>query len=230
MWYRFHIVLLINFNIRRCSAKSKTLKGLVRDVLFAENSDFVTKTEQEIQALKDKLSFSCKAFSLICLDETLVLFYLTPDSPIIELSIFMGSYNLKVIDQFTCPESTKIIYWILDDEMNSTNAFAVLNDCVWSRIGLMKYTKMAIYNACVLACLLYSCVTWVVNRKYSGYILRMLFKIYFWYQLDNPHARQACHSTWRIPKQMLWGELLYGTRRLHKSMNRCVGNYCLWMK
>ena len=37
---------------------------------------------------------------------------------------------------------------------------------MWSQRGLKKSTKLEVYNACVLTCLLYSCETWVVYRRH----------------------------------------------------------------
>ena len=52
------------FNIRRFAARIKTLQALIRDLLYADDCDLISHTEQELQAHMSSISRSCKAFGL----------------------------------------------------------------------------------------------------------------------------------------------------------------------
>ena len=78
---------------------------------------------------------------------------------------------LKVVDRFTYMSSTINRFCSLDDEIalplkKATGAFSAVTHRVWSQRGLKTSTKLEVHNACVLTCLLYSCETWVVYRRY----------------------------------------------------------------
>ena len=85
----------------------------------------------------------------------------------------------------------------LDDEIalrlkKAMGAFSALKYRVWPQRGLKKSTKLEVYNACVLACLLYSCETWVVYRRHLKQLERFhqrCLRSSLRYPLDNPHSR-----------------------------------------
>ena len=111
----------------------------------------------------DRLSEACKAFGLtISLDKTVVMSQPAPGTVYVEPSIYTDGKKLKVVDKFTYLGSTINRFCSLDDEIalrlkKATGVFSSL--CVWSQRGLKKSTKLEVYNACVLTCLLYSCET-----------------------------------------------------------------------
>ena len=157
------------FNIRRFAAQTKVLLALVRDLLYADDCNLATHTESDMQCFMDRLSKACREFGItISLDKALVMFQPASGTAYIEPSIYTDGKKLKVVDKFTYLGSTINRFCSLDEqwELSST-----LKDCVWSQRGL-KSTKLEVYNACVLTCLLYSCETWVVCRRHLKHLER----------------------------------------------------------
>ena len=158
------------FNIRRFATKTKVLLVLVRDLLYADDCDLVTHTGSDMQCIMDRLSEAYRAFGLtISLDKTVVIFQPAPGTVYVEPSIYTDGKKLKVVDKFTYLGSTINRFCSLDDDIalrlkKATGAFSALKHCVWLQRGLKKITKLEVYNACVLTCLLYSCETWVVYQ------------------------------------------------------------------
>ena len=167
--------------------------------------------------------------------------------------------KLKVVDKFTYLGSTINRFCSLDDEIalrlkKATGAFSALKHRVWSQRGLKKSTKLVVYSACVLTCLLYSCETWVVYRRHLKQLerfhqrcLRSILGI-LWntYTPDTEVLEKAntisieAHINrhrlrWvghvirfdddRIPRQLLYGELSVGSRPQHKPKKRL--KYCV---
>ncbi len=62
------------FDLRRLSARTKTLEKLIREALFADDSALVAHTEQDLQVIVDRFSVASKLFGLtISLGKTEVL-------------------------------------------------------------------------------------------------------------------------------------------------------------
>ena len=243
------------FNIRRFAAKTEVLLALVRDLLYADDCDLVAHTESDMQCFMDRLSEACKAFGLtISLDKTVVMFQPAPGTVYVEPSIYTDGKKLKVVDKFTYLGSTINRFCSLDDEIalrlkKATGAFSALKHRVWSQRGLKKSTKLEVYNACVLTCLLYSCETWVVYRRHLKQLerfhqrcLRSILGVHWTTHTPDTEVLEKANTIsieahihrhrlrWvghvirldddRIPKQLLYGELSVGSRPQHKPKKR----------
>ena len=89
----------------------------------------------------------------------------------VEPSVYIDGKKLKVVDKFTYLGSTINRFCSLGSEIalrleKAAGAFSALKDRVWLQRGLKKTTKLEVYNACVLTCLLYACETLVVYRRH----------------------------------------------------------------
>ena len=89
----------------------------------------------------------------------------------VEPSVYIDGKKLKVVDKFTYLGSTINRFCSLGNEIalrleKAAGAFSALKDRVWLQRGLKKTTKLEVYNACVLTCLLYACETLVVYRRH----------------------------------------------------------------
>lgn len=131
----------------------------------------------------------------------------------------------------------------------ASSAFGRLREKVWERRGISLKTKLKVYRAVVLTTLFYGCETWTAYRKHERQLnhfhlrcLRNLLHIR-WQdkvpdtevlkQADFPSAittmrkaqlRWAGHvsrmSDTRIPKQLLYGELSQGKRKVGGQRKR----------
>ena len=74
---------------------------LVPELLYANDADFVTHTEEDMQAIMDRFSKACTVFGLtISLKKTKVMSTPPPDHPYAEPNIFVEGTRLVVVDTF----------------------------------------------------------------------------------------------------------------------------------
>ena len=52
------------FNLRRFNAKSKVFHDLIRELLYADDADFLAHTENDMQVIVNNSSRACDAFGL----------------------------------------------------------------------------------------------------------------------------------------------------------------------
>ena len=75
------------FNIARLRAKTKTLKVLIRELLFADDAALASHSEAGLQRLVDKLSRACKELGLtISLKKTNILAQDPETPPVITIN------------------------------------------------------------------------------------------------------------------------------------------------
>ena len=125
----------------------------------------------------------------------------------------------------------------------ASSSFGRLKKTVWERRGISQRNKIKVYRAVVLTTLLYGCETWTVYRRCEKQLqqfhlrcLRNIFKIRWQDKIPNTEVleraelpsimttmrkaltRWADHvlrmSDSRIPKQLLYGELSRGGRKI----------------
>ena len=152
------------YNLSRLKAKTKIRKTVVRDLLFADDAAIVTHSEDDLQALMDKISSACTAFGLtISIKKTNIMAQGTSTEP--EISICDS--RLDVVKDFTYLGSTMSDDLSLDKELNrrigrACTTFAKLTERVWQNKKLTINTKIAVYRACVLSTLLYGSECWTL--------------------------------------------------------------------
>ena len=89
------------FDLRRFNCKSKIFNTLIRELLYADDADFVAHTENDMQHIMGRFSAACVAFGLtISLRKTKVMFTPAPGKPYIEPNIFVNGTRLEVVDTF----------------------------------------------------------------------------------------------------------------------------------
>ena len=160
------------FDLRRFNAKSKTFQTLIRELLYADDADFIAHTEKGLQHILDRFSNSCEAFGLtISLTKTKVMFTPAPGDQYIEPNIFVHGTRLGVVEKFVYLGSTLTKDGSLDEEIHlriqkASVAFGRLEKRVWAARDITIHTKVCVYKACVLTALLYASETWTLLRKH----------------------------------------------------------------
>ena len=182
------------FNIRRFTAKTKTMLTTICDLLFADDCALVSHTMYGLQAVVDSFSKACKSFGLtISVKKTEVVYQPSPNSTDINTCLI-------TVDKAPLTSSSKFCYLgstinnkaTLDDEINvriskASSAYGKLHDRLWKSHDVSLSTKIMVYRAVVISTLLYSSETWTPYRKQIN-------------QLNAFHMRklrQICNILWK---------------------------------
>ncbi|KAI8494032.1 hypothetical protein Bbelb_283790 [Branchiostoma belcheri] len=171
------------FNLARLRAKTKTIRVLLRELLFADDAALASHSEQGLQRLPDCFSSACHEFSLtISIKKTVVMVQNAPCPPLITVN----DSSLAVVDRFTYLGSTATHNLSLDIGINTrigraASVMSKLKHRVWENKNLSIQTKLRVYEACVLGTLLYGSETWstyaVQEAKLNAFHMRCLRRI-----------------------------------------------------
>ena len=150
------------FNLRCLNCKSKTL---IREFLYADDAVLVAHTREDMQFIMDVFSKACTAFGLtISIKKTKVMYAPCPGEAFVEPVILCDGIQLGGVDNFIYLRSKLSRDSSLDAEINNripkaSVACGKLEKRVWSDHGITVNTKLGVYSACVLSCLLYGSET-----------------------------------------------------------------------
>ena len=156
------------FNLRRFNSKSKTFEALVRELLYADDADFLADSEVDMQFIMDRFSHACTVFGLkISLKKTKVMFTPAIGEPYIEPNITVYGTRLDVVDTFVYLGSIMSRDGSLDADIYSriskgAVAFGKLEKRVWADRGITLNTKLDVYSTCVLT----AAETWTTYRRH----------------------------------------------------------------
>ena len=160
------------FNIKRFTARTKTMMSLIRELLYADDCALLTHTEMEMQHLMDSFEAACTALGLtISLKLTVLMYQPILGKTYVEPSINVHGQKLAVVSKFVYLGSTLNYSNSIDDEVclrinKASHEFGILHKRLWSRHGISKRTKVKVYNACVLTVLLYASETWTTYTRH----------------------------------------------------------------
>jgi len=141
----------------------------------------------------------------------------------------------------------------------ASSAFGRLRKNVWERRGISQRTKIKVYSAVVLTTLLYGCETWTIYRRHEKQLqqfhlrcLRSILNIKWQDKIPDTEVleraelpsvittmrkaqtRWAGHVTRmddsRIPKQLFYGELQHGERRVGGQRKRYKDSLKAYLK
>ena len=243
------------FNLRRMKAESKVFYTVVRDLLYADDADLVAHTQEDLQSLIDCFDSTADAFGLtINQKKTVVMYQPAPGKTYLPPVINVKGRPLKVVDKFVYLGSTLSESGSLDKEISyrvksGADSFGKLEYKVWSQHGIKIQTKVMVYCAFVLSCLLFSSETWStyathiksLERFHQNCLRRILNIKWTSFTPDTEVLAKAGIPSiesmilknrlrWsghvvrlddnRIPKQLLYGELATGIRPNHKPKLR----------
>lgn len=243
------------FNLRRLKTKAARTSKM-DDFLYADDAAHSAATTQSLQGAITALDEACKDWGLtISKPKTEVMHFGCEDPP----PITIDNYRLANASSFTYLGGEISADASLDAEIKrriarGAAAFHSLSSRCWERKGLTITTKVTVYKALVLPCLLYGSETWStlashihVLEMFHQRSLRQILNVKWWHYVTNIEVLRRAKTTtietmirsnrlrwlghvcrmpdYRIPKQLLFGELAQGKRsrgRPKKRWKDCI--------
>ena len=230
------------FNLARLKAKSKTREELIRDMLFADDAAVCAHSDEQLQILMDRFSRACDDFSLtISLKKTQVMAQ-EADPPNISINNYtLEVVHQFVYLGSTICDNVSLDAEINKRIGKAATTMARLTERVWNNNMLTNTTKVAVFHACVISTLLYGSESWTMyasqEKKLNSFYMRCLrriFQISWQDRITNNEVLDRAKTTslltilrqrrlrWlghvcrmddgRIPKDLLYGELVLGRR------------------
>jgi len=154
------------FNLRRLQEKTKVLKALIRDLLFADYCALAAHTLADVQLLTDCFSRAAKRFGLtISMKKTEVMHQPKPDLLAQQPVVHVDGAALNAVDRFCYLGSVLSNDATIDNDVTkrlaaASGAFGALEKRLWNERDVRLATKVAVYKAVVLTTLLYGCEAW----------------------------------------------------------------------
>ena len=196
------------FNLRRLQARTKTLKMLIRDMLFADDCALVAHSLKDIQLITDMFPHVFERFGLtISIKKTEVMYQPAPDKTHTNPVVTINNTHLKSMEKFCYMGSILSSSTTIDDEITQSiskanSSFGRLRRRLWNGHGVKLSTKIKVYHAVVLTSLLYSCETWTTYRhhiklleKFQQRCLRSICNIKWQDRISNIQVLERCGVT-----------------------------------
>ena len=158
------------FNVALFRAKTKTTRILMRELLFADDTELVAHSAEEIQKIVDAFSDASKKFSLrINIKKTEVLYQIN-STRTREEGIMVDGNKLNSVLEFTYIGSTVSSTGCIDDEIQrrmakASASFGRLRQRLWNNHYVSMRVKGKICRAIVQSTLLYGAEAWTVYRR-----------------------------------------------------------------
>ena len=149
------------FDLRRLTAKTKTLMRLLIEALFTDDCALMAQNEHHLQVVVDKFSEAANKFGLrISLSKTEAFFQTAPATSPQQPCITIDGTQLKNVESFKYLGSTISSDGTLDREITAriqkaNYAFGRLRTKVLQHKSICLSTKLKVYTARVLPSLLY---------------------------------------------------------------------------
>ena len=230
------------FNLRRLQAKTKVHAGKLRDFLFDDDCALNAGSTEYMQRSMDLFTTACNNFGLtINTKKTEAMYQPAPQKSYQGPTVTVNGKKLAAVGKFTYIGSTLSRNVHIDHEVDTriakaSSAFGRLRSPVCERKGISLSTKLSVYRAIVLTTIL-----WTVYQRHAKKLnrfhlncLRKLLRVKWQDQvpdteileqtgmpsvftmLRQSQLRWAGHVTRmsdeRLPKRVLYGELLAGAR------------------
>ncbi|XP_068671353.1 uncharacterized protein [Montipora foliosa] len=192
------------FDLRRLSARTKTLERLQIEALFADDCALMVHKENHLQVITDKFSEAAKLFGLC---KTEVLLQPAPASSPQQPSITIDDTQLKNVKSFRYLGSIISNDGSLDKEITTriqkaNQALGRLRTKVLQHKGLRLATKLKVYKAVDISSLLYGCETWTLYRRHVKQLeqfhtqsLRSIMRIRWQDPVTNQEVLDRANST-----------------------------------
>ena len=161
-----------HLDLRRLTAKTKMLKRLLLEALFADDCALMAYNEHHLQVVVDKCFEAASKFGLtISLSKTEAFFQTAPATSSQQPCITIDGTQLKNVESFKYLGSTISSDGTLGREITAriqkaSHAFGSLRTKVLQRKSICLSTKLKVYTARVLPSLPHGCETWTVYRRH----------------------------------------------------------------
>ena len=193
------------FELKRFKYKSKCTIKAIRDLLYADDCDLVSHTEEDMQKILDLFSKACSDLGLtISLEKTVAMFSPPPGLAYTEPNLFIYGKRLKVVLEFIYLGSKLHQSCSLDHETTyrisrASASFAGLRERCWSRKGISLKTKVDVYITVVLKALTFSLETCALLSKnisqlerFQQFCLREILNIRWQDRVTNEEVLHRC--------------------------------------
>lgn len=166
------------FNLARLRAHTKTHETCVRELLYADDSALVSCNAEDMQQIVDHFTFAADLFGLkINISKTELLYQPPPTRSNLPEPITVHGEALKTTEAFTYLGSTITSTNSADLEVerrirSATKAYGALQKRLWSCHDISVKTKVKVYSAAVLPCLLYSIECTTLYRRHIRALTR----------------------------------------------------------
>ena len=170
------------FDLRRLTAKTKTVAKTSLEVLFADDCALMAHRESDLQIIVNKFAETSCLFGLtISLGKTEVLFQPAPAAVAHRPTILIDGTQMKTVDDFKYLDSVINSDGSLDKEISgriykASQALGSLKTRVLSQHNIRQSTKLKVYRAIVLTSLLYGCETWTLYRRHLKQLERFYMR------------------------------------------------------
>ena len=160
------------FDLRRLSAKTKTVQRLILEAIFVDNCAHMAHPESDLQHVLSKFAEASQLFGLtISLGKTEVLYQLPPGTTAHSPTISIDGTELKVVENFKYLGSTISSDGCLDKEIiarisKASQALGRLRTRVLNQHSIKMTTKLLVYRAIALSFLLYGCESWTLCKRH----------------------------------------------------------------
>ena len=159
------------FNVSRLKAKTKVRQLGVRDILYADETGFVSHSEVDLQTIHDRFAAASASFGLfINVRKIEVLHQPAPGTSYTAPTILLKCSRLKVATTIA-NDCSFAIDCSLDKKMSvrfqsASAAFGRLRERLWNKHNIKLVTKCKVYRAIILSCLLYSSKMCTLYRRH----------------------------------------------------------------
>ncbi|KAL8577650.1 hypothetical protein ACOMHN_060761 [Nucella lapillus] len=166
------------FDLRRLSAKTKTIDKLILEALFTDDCALMAHTESALQLIVNMFAVASCLFGLtIILGKTEVLFQPSPLTTGCHPSISIEGTELKTVEEFKYIGSVISSDGALDKEINvkickASQALGRLRARVLNQHNIQQSTELKVYMTIVVTSLLYGCETWTLYRRHTRQLER----------------------------------------------------------
>ena len=160
------------FDIRRLTAKTKTVQKTVLEAMFADDCVLMAHRESDLRIIVSKFAEASRLFGLtISLGKTEVLFQPAPAVVANRPTISTDGTQLKTVDDFKYLGSMISSDGSLDKEIRArickaSQALGQLKTRVLNQHNIRRCTKLKVFKAVVLTSPLYGCETWTLYRRH----------------------------------------------------------------